>query len=69
MSALSKYVNSDPAFQGRFSGSTEEVRPPVMATPAAAAAAGVATAKLAGALVGAGAVTGAAYVAYRVVAK
>lgn len=45
------------------------MEPPVLATPLAAVAVPVTVAKAAGVVVGAGAVTGAAYAAYRTVAN
>ncbi len=68
MSNLVNAVNNNRDFQGRIDPQVDSTLPPVTATPAIAAI-GVTAAKVAGAVIGAGAVGSAGYAAYRAVAK
>lgn len=63
---LLQKVNADASLEEMLkAGAPSDKAAPIMATPAAIVAATPAAAKAAGFVVGAGAVTGAAYVAYR----
>lgn len=64
---LLQKVNADPTWAAmlEIDADDEQAVAPVMATPSALAAATPTAAKAAGFVVGAGAVTGAAYAAYR----
>lgn len=65
---LVSQVNEDAYLCSYLENDEAHVRTPIMATPAAAGA-GVVAAKAAGAVIGGGAVAGAAYAAYKAVVK